>query len=105
MAQEYVFPDDWNAMTDIQALKTIEYLCANYSKYKIKMIDVDTVGIGKNIQVTYGVTENSRIKIYKINGREFEHLFDKILVSKLVKSCIEYKTTILNKVLENKKHR
>ena len=107
MSQKYIFPDNWNSLTDILALQTVEYLCQNCSRYKINIVAANEIHIGKNIVITcdFPTKKHNDIPVFTINGRSFDLDLDRKLVYDLFVACKEYKTKTIHNLYEKKQNK
>ena len=86
MQPDISFFDNWMAMTDIQALRCVEYLTQNIAQYKITVTPDGIVRIGDRVMIWPTKVEKYRYG-YTINSRLFYDEFDRGLVRRLYKKC------------------
>ncbi len=91
MQQDIDFFDNWAAMTDIQALRCIEYLTQNIAQYKITVTPHGIVHIGDRVMIVPAKLEKHKYS-YEINSRLFYDDFDRDLVRRLYKKCKSVQT-------------
>lgn len=77
MSSKREFPDDWYDMPDEQALENIRYLKQNLKKYKLKIIDDNTVSIDNVKVCSFDKKMDDGIyhRLYTINKKIFYNLF------------------------------
>ncbi len=86
MQADIAFFDNWTAMTDIQALRCVEYLTQNITQYKITVTPHGIVHIGDRVMIVPAKLEKHKYS-YEINSRLFYDGFDRDLVRRLYKKC------------------
>ncbi len=86
MQADIAFFDNWAAMTDIQALRCVEYLTQNITQYKITVTPHSGIYIGDRVTITPTKLEKYKYG-YTINSRLFYMDFDRDLVRRLYKKC------------------
>lgn len=85
MQADIAFFDNWTAMTDIQALRCVEYLIKNHTQYKIN-VTRGVINIGNLVIISPTKLEKYKYG-YTINSRLFYNGFDRDLVRRLYKKC------------------